>query len=166
MTFNATPHLPMKNVQRQWYIIDGKDVVLGRLAAMAVTLLRGKNKASYTPHMDQGDGVIVINAKDIKLTGAKLVQKTDFRASGYPGGQTLINYGQIMREKPERAVELAVYGMLPKSRLRDRMMRRLKIFKDAEGQKVYTGAKAIDMKNPKIRAGGPYVAARQTVKAS
>jgi ribosomal protein L13 len=108
-------------------------------------------------HQDIGDGVVVVNADKIVLTGNKAVQKIDFRASGYRGGQTYTQYGQLMKEKPERAVELAVYGMLPKNRLRDRFMRRLKVYRDDKGASVYKGASPVDMKNPKMCSGGPYV---------
>src|SRR5262245_40386876 len=116
MLITETPHLKPREVVRQWFVLDGDGIVLGRLAALAVNLLRGKGKSTSSPHMDGGDGVVVVNASKVRLTGNKLVQKIDFRASRYPGGQVYTNYGKLMAEKPERAVELAVYGMLPKNR--------------------------------------------------
>jgi large subunit ribosomal protein L13 len=157
MTLTQTPHLKPNEVQRGWYLINADGVVLGRLATMAAQLLRGKGKATYSAHMDGGDGVIVINAGKVRLTGKKLIQKIDFRASRYPGGQTYTHYGKLLQEKPERVIELAVYGMLPKNRLRDRFMRRLKVFRGAEAGVTYKGAHNVDVSNPKIKSGGPYV---------
>lgn len=159
MLKTQTPHTCVKDVVRRWHLVDADGVSLGRLATLAANLLRGKGKATYSPHMDQGDAVVVINAAKVALTGNKPLQKIDFRYSGYRGGQTYTHYGKLLAEKPERAVELAVYGMLPKNRQRDRFMRRLKIFRDETGRTRYPGAGAVDMKNPKYRMGGPYVPA-------
>jgi large subunit ribosomal protein L13 len=150
-----TTHPKPNTVQRQWFLVDAENVPLGRLATLSAGLLRGKGKATFNTHQDLGDGVIVINAAKVALTGNKKTQKIDFRASGYRGGQAYTPYGRLLAEKPERAVELAVYGMLPKNRLRDRFMRRLKVYRAAEGAKVYSGAQAVDTKNPKLRSGGP-----------
>jgi large subunit ribosomal protein L13 len=158
MSLTHVTKVHVQDVPRRFFVIDADGMVLGRVANIACQLLRGKGKASFTPHLDQGDGVVVINASKIELTGKKKIQKTDFRASGYPGGQTHIKYGQLMAEKPERAVELAVYSMLPKNRLRDRFMRRLKVFKATEGSEKYPGATPVDVKNAKVRSGGPFVA--------
>ena len=152
-TFHSRP----QEIARRWFLVNADGVVLGRLAGLAAELLRGKGKASFSPHRDQGDGVVVINARKIRLTGNKRVQKMDFRASGYPGGQVFTHYGKLLEEKPERVVELAVYGMLPKNRHRDRYMRRLKIFRDDEGRRYDAGAVAVDMKNPKFLSCGPFV---------
>ncbi len=157
MTLTQTPHLKVKEIQRTWFLINADGVVLGRLATMAANLLRGKGKSTYSAHMDGGDGVVVINAEKVRLTGNKLVQKIDFRASRYPGGQTYTSYGKMIQEKPERVVELAVSGMLPKNRLRSRFMRRLKVFRGAEGAISYKGAHVIDFSNSKTKSGGPYV---------
>jgi large subunit ribosomal protein L13 len=158
MSLTKITDVHVHNPPRRFFLLDADGMVLGRVANIACQLLRGKGKTSFSPHIDIGDGVVVINAANIVLTGKKAVQKTDFRASGYPGGQTLIKYGQLMAQKPERAVELAVYGMLPKNRLRDHFMRRLKVFRAAEGAEKYSGATPIDVKNPKVRSGGPFVA--------
>ncbi|MBI4395680.1 MAG: 50S ribosomal protein L13 [Elusimicrobia bacterium] len=157
MSLIQTPHLKPNQVERRWFLLDADGVSLGRLASMAAQLLRGKGKPSYSPHMDLGDAVVVINAQKLQLTGNKAIQKIDFRASGYPGGQVYTNYGKLLQEKPARVVELAVYGMLPKNRLRDHFMRRLKVFRADEGLKRYGGAIPVDMKNRKTRMGGPFV---------
>jgi large subunit ribosomal protein L13 len=156
MPLTQTRHISPKEVERHWYLLDADGVVLGRLASLAAQLLRGKGKASFSPHMDQGDGVVVINAQKVRLTGNKLTQKIDFRASRYAGGQVYTQYGKLLAEKPERAVELAVYGMLPKNRLRDRFMRRLKVMRGPDA-KAYIGAQLVDLSQPKLKSGGPYV---------
>ncbi|TQN33013.1 LSU ribosomal protein L13P [Haloactinospora alba] len=120
------------DVQRQWHVIDARDVVLGRLASHVATLLRGKHKPYYAPHMDTGDFVIVVNAEKVKLTGNKLVQKRAYRHSGYPGGLRSIAYGDLLAKQPERAIEKAVKGMLPKGPLGRRMGKKLKVYAGPE----------------------------------
>lgn len=115
-------------VERKWYVIDAEGKTLGRLAAEAAKLLRGKHKPTFTPHVDTGDHVIVVNAAKVHLTGNKLVQKTYFRHSGYPGGTTFITAGKMLAEKPERLIELAIKGMLPKNTLGRQMFRKLKVY--------------------------------------
>ncbi|MDR3348947.1 MAG: 50S ribosomal protein L13 [Acidaminococcales bacterium] len=127
-TYMATP----AKITRKWYVIDAKDKVLGRLAVEVAKLLRGKNKPSYTPHLDTGDHVIVVNADKVALTGKKLTQKTYFRHSGYPGGTTFTKAGDLLKKKPERVVELAVRGMLPKNSLGRQMALKMKVYKGAE----------------------------------
>lgn len=161
-----TFHIKPSDVPRRWFLLDADGVVLGRLASLAANLLRGKGAAYYSPHMDVGGSVVVVNAEKIRLTGNKLVQKIDFRASGYPGGQTYTNYGKLIHEKPDRVVRLAVYGMLPKNRLRRRFIKRLKVFRGEEGRKQYGAAETVDMKNPKIRSGGPFVPAPAAVSSA
>ncbi len=158
MSLTQTPQIKRNDIVRQWYLINADGISLGRLASLASGLLMGKGKTTYSPHMDQGDGVVVIYAGKARLTGNKLLQKIDFRASGHVGGATYTPYVKLMQDKPERAVELAVKGMLPKNKLRARFMKRLKVFRDDKGQKVYPGAVLVDYKNPKIRSGGPFVA--------
>jgi large subunit ribosomal protein L13 len=158
MMTEQTSFLKTREVTRRWFLVDADGVVLGRLANVAAQLLRGKGKVTFSGHMDQGDGVVVINAAKVRLTGKKAVQKLDFRASGYKGGQTFTQYGKLLREKPERAVELAVSGMLPKNRLRDRFLRRLKVSRADEGAKAYPYAAPVDMTLPENRSGGPFVA--------
>ncbi|CAM3612790.1 50S ribosomal protein L13 [Occultella aeris] len=118
--------------ERNWYVIDAADVVLGRLATQVATLLRGKHKATFAPHVDGGDFVIVINAEKIALTGAKRENKLAYRHSGYPGGLRATNYAELLEKHPERAVEMAVRGMIPKTRLGRAQMRKLKVYAGAE----------------------------------
>ncbi|MDA0564288.1 50S ribosomal protein L13 [Streptomonospora sp. S1-112] len=120
------------DVQRQWHVIDASDVVLGRLAAHVATLLRGKHKTYYAPHIDTGDFVIVVNAGKVALTGNKLQQKRAYRHSGYPGGLRSVAYGDLLEKHPERAIEKAVKGMLPKGSLGRQMAKKLKVYAGAE----------------------------------
>ncbi len=119
-------------IDRKWYVIDAEDKVLGRLATEVATILSGKNKPIYTPHVDTGDFVIIINADKVKLTGKKLEQKTHFYHTGYPGGGKEISYKRMMAEKPQMAIELAVKGMLPKNSLGRKMIKKLKVYSGAE----------------------------------
>ncbi|EAX47607.1 ribosomal protein L13 [Thermosinus carboxydivorans Nor1] len=114
------------------YVIDAEGKTLGRLAAEVAKILRGKHKPIYTPHVDTGDHVIVVNADKVVLTGKKLTQKTYFRHSGYPGGTTFTPAGKMLAERPERVIELAVKGMLPKNRLGRQMYRKLKVYRGPE----------------------------------
>jgi large subunit ribosomal protein L13 len=116
------------DVQRQWHVIDATDVVLGRLASQVATLLRGKHKPIYAPHLDTGDFVIIINADKVALSGKKLEQKKAYRHSGYPGGLRSVGYGELMKKNPERAVEKAIKGMLPKNSLGRKMASKVKVY--------------------------------------
>ncbi|MCX7843643.1 MAG: 50S ribosomal protein L13 [Clostridia bacterium] len=127
-TFMAKPH----EVKRKWYIVDAEGKPLGRLASEVAKILRGKNKPEYTPHVDTGDHVIVLNADKVILTGKKLDQKLYRHHSLYPGGLKEIKYRQFMSEKPERAVELAIKGMLPHNSLGRAMFRKLKVYKGTQ----------------------------------
>ncbi|WP_248964977.1 50S ribosomal protein L13 [Sphaerisporangium perillae] len=120
------------DVQRQWYVIDATDVVLGRLATQVATLLRGKHKPIFAPHVDTGDFVIVINADKVALTGNKLEQKKAYRHSGYPGGLRSVSYSELLEKRPDRAVEKAVKGMLPKNSLGRKMAKKLKVYAGPE----------------------------------
>ena len=120
------------DVQRQWYVIDATDVVLGRLASQVASLLRGKHKPIFAPHIDTGDFVIIVNADKVALSGKKLEQKRAYRHSGYPGGLRSISYADLMRKHPERAVEKAIKGMLPKNRLGRKMFGKLKVYAGPE----------------------------------
>ena len=115
-------------ITRAWHIIDATDVVLGRLASQTAILLRGKHKTIFAPHVDTGDHVIIINADKVALTGAKLEQKKAYRHSGYPGGLKAESYEQLLEKHPERAVERAVRGMLPKNSLGRQMLGKLKVY--------------------------------------
>lgn len=116
------------DITRQWHVIDATDVVLGRLASHVATLLRGKHKPIFAPHADTGDFVIVINADKVALSGQKLQQKKAYRHSGYPGGLRSVSYADLMAKHPERAVEKAVKGMLPKNSLGRKTMSKLKVY--------------------------------------
>ena len=116
------------DITRQWHVIDASGVVLGRLASQAAVLLRGKHKPIFAPHVDTGDFVIVINADKIALSGNKLEQKRAYRHSGYPGGLRAVSYAELMDKHPERAVEKAVRGMLPKNSLGRKTLRKLKVY--------------------------------------
>jgi large subunit ribosomal protein L13 len=119
-------------IQREWLVIDATDVVLGRLASHAAALLRGKHKPTFANHLDTGDFVIIINADKVALTGAKLAQKKAYRHSGYPGGLTATSYAELLEKNPERAVEKAIRGMLPKNTLGREQFRKLKVYAGAE----------------------------------
>ncbi len=130
MTRTFSPKLD--DVQRDWVIIDATDIILGRLASHVAVLLRGKHKATFAPHMDMGDFVIIINAEKIALTGAKLTKKLAYRHSGYPGGLSSMNYVEMLDKHPTRAVEKAVRGMLPKNSIGRAQLTKLKVYAGAE----------------------------------
>jgi large subunit ribosomal protein L13 len=119
-------------VERKWYVLDAEGKVLGRLAAEIARLLRGKNKPQYTPHVDVGDFVVVVNAQKVVVTGKKAEQKVYRRHSGYPGGMKETSYERMLERRPEEIVRRAVYGMMPKSRLARQQMRKLKIYAGPE----------------------------------
>jgi large subunit ribosomal protein L13 len=116
------------DIERQWHVIDAADVVLGRLATHVATLLRGKHKPTFAPHVDAGDFVIVVNAGKVALTGNKRRDKIHYRHSGYPGGLKEISYEQLLAKRPAQAVELAVKGMLPHNRLSRKVIKKLKVY--------------------------------------
>ena len=119
-------------VKRQWHLVDVKGKILGRMAVDMAQKLMGKNKVSFTPNVDGGDYVVVINASGVKVTGGKEKKKIYFRHSGYPGGEAKRTLAEQLELDSRKVVELAVKGMLPKNKLRDQRMRRLKVFKGAE----------------------------------
>ncbi|HQR26457.1 MAG TPA: 50S ribosomal protein L13 [Nocardioides sp.] len=116
------------DIQRQWHVIDATDVVLGRLAVQTANLLRGKHKAIFAPHVDTGDFVIIVNAEKVALTGSKKSTKMAYRHSGYPGGLTATPIGELLEKDARKAVESAVWGMLPKNRLGRQMLKKLKVY--------------------------------------
>lgn len=120
------------DTERTWYVIDATDVVLGRLASHAATLLRGKHKPTFAPHVDGGDFVIVINADKVALTGSKREKKVAYRHSGYPGGLRATSYAELLEKHPERAVEKAIRGMIPKTRLGRAQLNKLKVYTGSE----------------------------------
>jgi large subunit ribosomal protein L13 len=125
-----TLSLRKEDVERKWYVIDAQGKILGRLSTKIATILSGKNKPSYTPHVDNGDFVIVLNAKEIVLTGQKKDQKVYYRHSGYIGGLKETKAKDMLDKHPERVIFSAVKGMLPKNKLGERMLKRLKVYKD------------------------------------
>jgi large subunit ribosomal protein L13 len=116
------------DITRQWHVVDAEGVVLGRLASQVAVLLRGKHKPIFAPHVDTGDFVIVINADKVALSGNKLERKKAYRHSGYPGGLREVSYAELMEKRPERVVEKAVRGMLPKNSLGRKTLRKLKVY--------------------------------------
>jgi large subunit ribosomal protein L13 len=116
------------DIERHWHLIDAEDVVLGRIASKAAMILQGKHKPSYTPFLDTGDHVVVVNAAKVRLTGRKEEQKIYRRHSGYPGGLTEIHARKVRATRPERMVEEAVQGMLPKTKLGKQMYRKLQVY--------------------------------------
>jgi large subunit ribosomal protein L13 len=128
-TFSVTP----EDIEHSWYVVDAAGVSLGRLASRVAQVIRGKHKPTFTPHLDVGDGVIVVNAAKVRLTGRKLDQKAYFRHSGYMGHDKLTPVRRVMAGRPERVVERAVFGMLPKSTLSRQVLRRkLRVYAGAD----------------------------------
>ena len=127
-TYMATP----STIERKWYVVDAADKTLGRLAAEVAKVLRGKHKPTFTPHMDTGDHVIIINADKVRLTGKKLVQKVYFRHSGYLGGDKYTKAGDMLTKNPVRMVELAVRGMVPHNRLGSQIIKKLHVYAGSE----------------------------------
>ena len=123
-TFMQKPH----EVERKWYVLDAKGKPLGRVAAKAAVLIRGKHKPTFTPHVDCGDHVIIINCKDAKLTGNKLTQKFYYRHTGYIGHLKEVRYDKLMTERPDRAMMLAVKGMIPDTTIGRKALTRLRVF--------------------------------------
>jgi len=121
-----------EEVKRKWYVVDADGKPLGRLASEVASILRGKHKPTYTPHVDTGDHVIVINAEKVVLTGRKLDQKVYRHHSGWPGGLKETKYRQLLEKSPEKAIELAVKGMLPHNSLGRAMFRKLKVYRGPE----------------------------------
>jgi large subunit ribosomal protein L13 len=128
-TFTATP----SDIEHQWYIVDAEGLVLGRLAAEVAKIIRGKHKPTFTPHMDTGDNVIVINASKVRVTGRKAEQKRYFRHTGYMGHELFTPFASMLAKHPERVIEKAVYGMLPKSALgRQKLRNKLRVYAGTE----------------------------------
>jgi len=127
-TFMAKP----LEIERKWYVVDAEGKTLGRLASVVASILRGKNKPIFTPHVDTGDHVIILNAEKVLLTGKKLDQKMYRTHSLFPGGMKEVKYRHLMEKHPERAIELAIKGMLPKNSLGRQMFRKLKVYTGTE----------------------------------
>ena len=123
-----TSSIREKEIKRDWYLVDADNKTLGRLASRVSHILRGKNKPYFTPHMDMGDFVVIINAKKVKVTGLKETDKTYFRHSGYPGGITKVNLKKVREQNPKKIITNAVKGMLPHNRLGSKLLKHLKIY--------------------------------------
>lgn len=119
-------------VQRQWHVIDAEDIVLGRLASTAATLLRGKHKPTFAPHVDGGDFVVIVNADKVALSANKREDKLVYRHSGFPGGLKSIAMGELIEKDPRKAIEKSVWGMLPKNRLSRQIIKKLKVYAGPE----------------------------------
>ena len=128
----STNVVSAKSIQRNWHLIDAKDQILGRLAVDVANKLSGKSKVNFVPYLDAGDFVVITNAKEIKVTGKKAQQKKYMRHSGYPGGLTVETFDKLIKRRPEEVIRHAVKGMLPKNKLGDRMIVRLKVFASYE----------------------------------
>jgi large subunit ribosomal protein L13 len=127
-----THSVKKSEINRQWWVVDAEGMVLGRLAAQVAHVLRGKHKPTYTPHLDTGDHVVIINADKVRLSGNKIDQKIWYRHSGYPGGLRELRYDKLMAERPTVVVEKAVKGMLPRNRLGKAMARKLNVYAGGE----------------------------------
>ena len=140
-TFSAKEH----EINRNWYVVDAAGKVLGRLASEVARRLRGKHKAEYTPHVDTGDYVVVVNAEKIHVTGKKGTDKIYYRYSGYQSGLKASSVNEVRRRVPERLIEEAVRGMLPKNPLGRRMLRKLKVYRGAEHRHAAQQPKALEL---------------------
>jgi large subunit ribosomal protein L13 len=141
-TYSATP----RDIEHQWYIVDAEGMVLGRLATEVARIIRGKHKPMYTPHMDTGDNVIVINAAQVRVTGKKAEQKLYFRHTGYMGHERFTPFAAMLEKQPERVIEKAVYGMLPKTALGRQVLRnKLRVFADDKHTHAAQQPKVLDL---------------------
>jgi large subunit ribosomal protein L13 len=120
------------DIQRTWYIVDAKGKTLGKMATKIADILRGKNKPTFSPHLDCGDFVIIVNAKDIKLTGNKLKQKTYFHHTRYPAGLRAVTAGKLMETRPEKIIEIAIAGMIPRNKIKKDILSKLKVYAGEE----------------------------------
>ncbi len=136
-------------VEKEWVLVDAEGQTLGRLASVVALMLRGKHKTSFTPHVDCGDNVIVINAEKITMTGAKMTDKEYIRHTGYPGGQRIVKADELMKKQPTRMIEYAVKGMLPKNRLGSAIFRNLYVYEGPEHKHEAQQPKLIDLKTIK-----------------
>lgn len=127
-----TYSLKLEDIEKKWYLIDAQGKTLGRLATQVAAMLRGKHKPTFTPHMDMGDNVVVINAEKVQLTGRKAEQKMYYRHSGYPGGIKGIGFSELIKKKPELVITHAVKGMIPHNRLGRAIMKHLKVYRGPE----------------------------------
>jgi len=136
-------------VEKEWVLVDAEGQTLGRLSAVVALMLRGKHKTSFTPHVDCGDNVIVINAEKVSLTGNKMTDKEYIRHTGYPGGQRIVKANELMKKHPIRLIEYAVKGMLPKNRLGAAIYKNLYVYEGTEHKHEAQKPKLIDLKTIK-----------------
>jgi large subunit ribosomal protein L13 len=145
-TYTATP----RDIKHDWYVVDASGMILGRLATEVAKIIRGKHKPMYTPHMDTGDNVIVINASKVRVTGRKSEQKRYFRHTVYMGHERFTPFASMLEKHPERVIEKAVYGMLPKTTLaRQHLRRKLRVFADANHTHAAQQPKVLDLNKMK-----------------
>jgi len=140
-TFTATP----ANIRHDWYVVDATNKTLGRLASEIAKRLRGKHKPEYTPHMDTGDYIVVINARQVRVSGNKVNNKMYYRHSEYPGGMKSMNFAKLIEKKPEMIIEQAVKGMLPKGPLGREMFRKLRVYPGAEHKHTAQQPKSLEI---------------------
>ena len=149
MKTDKTYSMKLAEIDKEWLVVDAAGIPLGRLATQISSLLRGKHKPTYTPHLDMGDNVIVINAADVELTGQKWDQKTYQRFSGYVGGLKIIPIRKMMEKHPEHVVTHAVWGMMPKTKLGRKLMKHLRVYQGAEHP--HAAQKPRDYEMPSVR---------------
>ena len=142
---NRTYTLKPGDLQAQWYVVDAKGKVLGRLASEIARRLRGKHKPEYTPHADTGDYIVVVNAREVQVTGKKATDKVYHRHSGYPGGLKSVTFEKMIRSTPERVIEKAVKGMLPRGPLGRAMFRKLRVYAGAEHEHAAQQPKPLEL---------------------
>lgn len=135
------------DITRDWVVVDATDIPLGRLSAVVANILRGKNKPTYTPHVDTGDYVIIVNASKVKLTGKKASDKIYSRHTGYPGGLRQISAGELLERKPERLVELSIKGMLPNNKLGRKQIKKLHVYAGEEHKHAAQQPETLDITN-------------------
>lgn len=135
------------DITRNWYVVDATDVPLGRLSAAVAKILRGKNKPTYTPHVDTGDNVIIVNASKVKLTGKKASDKIYSRHTGYPGGLKQISAGELLERKPERLLELSINGMLPNTKLGRKQIKKLHVYAGEEHKHAAQQPEKLDIQD-------------------
>ncbi|HEU4640960.1 MAG TPA: 50S ribosomal protein L13 [Gemmatimonadaceae bacterium] len=147
-TYTATP----KDIEHRWFVVDAEGMVLGRLAAEVAKIIRGKHKPMYTPHMDTGDNVIVINAAKVRVTGRKAEQKKYFRHTGYMGHERFTPFASMIEKHPERVIEKAVFGMLPKTTLgRQKLRLKLRVYPGAEHPHVAQQPTVLNLKKSETK---------------
>ena len=146
ITSFKTPHLSHKETEKEWVIVDAEALVLGRLASQVAMIIRGKHKPTYSPHVDGGDNVIIINAEKIRLTGKKMTDRVYVSHTGYPGGQRFKTPSELMAKNPAKILEMAVKGMLPKNRLGRRLFTHLFVYAGSEHPHAAQSPKLIEIK--------------------